>query len=219
MTQRFSQAVLQETPTSCRLLPPCPPPLATHARPRPGALPLGGRSRSRSRRRSQIGRPRSICRLYPVCRTLQPDPATPPSTRHGAGSPPPPPHPPARHRGDAEPQPQQGKPQARLAAPRPLSVGVRPLPRVPSTGSRPSACSPDGARRCAARGLQGALRASALVAWRGPPIPACAQECDGRVVLVPPHLGNLFWDKRRCNLFTVLFGVSSPKQESQAKKK
>lgn len=69
-----------------------------------------------------------------------------------------------------------------------------------------------------ARGLQGALRASALVAWRGPPGPACAQECDGRVVLVPPHLGILFWDKRRCNLFTVLFGVSSPKQESQAKK-
>lgn len=75
--------------------------------------------------------------------------------------------------------------QARLAAPRPLSVRVRPLPRVPFYWDSPLHPLPETVPAdVRARGLQGALRASALVAWRGPPVPACAQECDGRVVLV-----------------------------------
>lgn len=139
MTQRFSLAVLLETPTSCRLLPPRPPPLATHARPRPG--PFSCAAADAAATRSDAPEASAACTV----RAPHSHRTQPPRTRHGAGRPPPPPHPPARLRRDAKPPPQQGKPAGPPAGPRLLSVRLRPFPGVPAAQSRPFACVP---RRC-----------------------------------------------------------------------
>lgn len=107
MTQRFSHAARLGTPAPRRLLPPRPPPLATHARPRPPALS----PRRRRCRRTPRRRPGSIRR---PARSRSPRTLAP---RHGAPDPSPAPHPAARLRRHPEPPPQQGEPARPSAVP------------------------------------------------------------------------------------------------------
>lgn len=199
---------------------PAPPAASTpsrHSRPPPARGPSPGRPPPPPPPQSDLTPQRHLPPVPRVPHTPA-DPAALPSASHGAGSPPPPPHPPTRLRRDANPPPQQGKRQAHLAAPGLSRSRVRALSAGPFNKESPLRLPPDGARRALrARGLQGALRASAPAECRGPPPGVCAQRWDGSVVLPPPHLGIPFWDKRRCNLFTVLFVFSSPREPSSRK--
>lgn len=172
--------------------------------PAPGPSPAPPPPPPQSERTSQQHPP-----LTPRVPRVPARPRRTPCARHGARSPSPPPHPPARLRRDTEPPPQQGKP-----------AGGRP-PGLSRSGSGTShgspplrAVPPPASPRTEPAGRPGAFRAtSAPPPMKGLPTRVCAWECDARVVLVPPHLSIPLWDKRRRNLFIILFGFSSPEQE------